>query len=56
MLGGIGDVHSARTRSFSSTKALKLSLFSCLTSEPAATAAKKAAQMVEYLILVVKYV
>jgi hypothetical protein len=48
---GIGDLHSARTRSFSSTKALKLSLLSCLTSEPAATAAKKAAQIVEYLIV-----
>jgi hypothetical protein len=46
-----GYVHSARTRSFSSIKLLKLSVFSCLTSDAATTAAKKAAQTVEYFIL-----
>lgn len=48
-----GYLHSARTRSFSSTNDLKLSLLSCLTSDAPAMAAKKAAQIVVYFILAV---
>ena len=45
-----GGLHSARTRSFSSTKALNVSLLSCLTSDAVTAAARKAAQIVEYFM------
>lgn len=48
------SLHSARTRSFSWTNSLNVSVFSWTTSEEAATtAAKKAAQIVEHFIVAV---